>query len=165
MAYTTIREAWDAIPAVRECMRHSQTLVCRSDGEPENSPCNKSIANARLNEAVLQPYLLKMYESNLKLPTIDTVLTEVHEFYSMCRVQKDATILYNQAWSLRRLLQLVKARIYKPKPPQDSRANSVGHFPAALAVFPMLYQDSSLQCMVATLLGFRVEDVEDTVSG
>ncbi|CAE7732809.1 unnamed protein product [Symbiodinium sp. KB8] len=131
MAYTTIREAWDAIPAVRECMRHSQTLVCRSDGEPENSPCNKSIANARLNEAVLQPYLLKMYESNLKLPTIDTVLTEVHEFYSMCRVQKDATILYNQAWSLRRLLQLVK--------------------------------DSSLQCMVATLLGFRVEDVEEMV--
>ena len=128
MAYTTVREAWDAIPAVRERMRHSQpSLVLRSKGESENSPCNKSVANARLNEAILMPYLLRMHEQNLKLPSIDKVLSEVHEFYSMCRVQTDATVLYNQAWSLRRLLQLIKARIYKPKPPQDRGTNRVGY--------------------------------------
>ena len=116
----TLPCVWDSIPEVRERMRDTQQLVARGHGEATTGVCAKTIANARMNEKVLAPVLSRMCENDMKLPAIDNLMEDVNDFYDKCKASKENMVVYNTTWSLRSLLQIVKARIYKTKPPQDS---------------------------------------------
>ena len=113
----SIASLWERDFEIRQRARATGKLVLRGSDEPDSGPCKKIVANARLNKVVLLPLLHRMGETEFKLPTVDLLLTEVADFHSQVHLSPDDC--YNVVWSLRKLLQLVKARLYKPHPPSS----------------------------------------------
>ena len=116
---------WEVDAALRARVRTKHTLVLRSvsDGSTLNGCCavvERTTANCRLNKTVLFPILNHMNLVQLKLPPIERLLLACEEFFKMCNCQLPQTHVYQNAWGLRRLSQLVKSKIYKPDPPKET---------------------------------------------
>ena len=103
----SIASLWERDFEIRQRVRATGKLALRGSDEPDSGPCKKIVANARLNKVVLLPLLLRMGETEFKLPAVDLLLTEVADFHSQVHLSP------NDFWSLRKLLQFVKARAYK----------------------------------------------------
>ena len=89
-----------------------------------NTVIPKSVVVARYNISILLPVLdMVSVEPNLKLPCIDLLLAAVGDIYDKNRQDVPGSRVYQDAWGIRRLAQLVKSRLYKPNPPssQESR--------------------------------------------
>ena len=120
---------WDGDTRVRARLRdHGRLLLECVPGKKfpqtplESVAVPKSTANARANDFVLGVVLEIMSAApGLKLPVIDWMVEAVGTLYSFNRVGASSTTTYQDAWAVRRLCQLVKQRLYKPKPPKDSR--------------------------------------------
>ena len=117
---------WEASVDLRARVRSKHTLVLRSNPLPAASnvepgcvPVERTTANCRINASVLHPILHHMNLVQLKLPPIDRLLVAVHEFFTLCNNPLPQTSVYQNAWGLRRLAQLVKSKIYKTDPPKD----------------------------------------------
>lgn len=113
---------WDNDPQVRDRLRTLKRLVCRSDsnGIAAVGYVDKSMANAKINSCILCPILRKMHENDLKLPGIDQVQPEVYKVYGYNMVTVTEEVIYQDAWSIRRLLHYVKSILYRPTYPKDS---------------------------------------------
>ena len=119
--------AWDADPKVRARLReHGRLLLKAVPGKispeaPEpNEAVPKTVANSRANDFVLGFVLQFMADSpGYKLPCIDKMNEAIQLLYQWNRVQASVGSIYQDSWAVRRLLQLVKSRLYKPSPPKD----------------------------------------------
>ena len=118
-------KAWDNIEMNRTCVREHgrMLLVVESDGRPQvlprEAPIPKTVANARINKFMIRPVFEIMHQANSKLPTIDFMIAAVQAYYDENKLDGNASAVYQEAWGVRRLCQLVKSRIYKPTPPKD----------------------------------------------
>ncbi|CAE7877616.1 unnamed protein product, partial [Symbiodinium microadriaticum] len=119
---------WDNDAAVRTRLRESECMlvVVEGVGGAEVAPAPgmviaKSVANARANAVVLRAIMgwIASQVPGMKLPSIDLLLCAVAALYDKNRLLKDGQRMYQDAWGLRRLAQLVKARLYKQCPPKD----------------------------------------------
>ena len=119
--------AWDADPMVRSRLReHGRLLLKAVPGKttPEapqpNEAVPKTVANSRANDFVLGFILRIMADSpGLKLPCIDKLNEAIQLLYQFNKIEASVATIYQDAWAVRRLLQLVKSRLYKPSPPKD----------------------------------------------
>ena len=118
---------WDNDAAVRSRMREHRCMLLVVEGAEKQvvpAPVTviaKSVANARANAVVLRAVMAWMSNQvpGLKLPSIDLLLCGVAALYDKNMILKDGQRMYQDAWGLRRLAQLVKARLYKLTPPKD----------------------------------------------
>ena len=110
----TIAAAWEGNAAIRKCVRETSELIRRHENEPKQGPCAKNVVNALHNKGFLMPIFENISKPDLKLPSLDFLMQKVEAF---CATMKLDENIINAACSLRRLLQLAKARIYKTKPP------------------------------------------------
>ena len=129
MDYEALVGAWDADRAVRDRLRVHNRLLLSFKGRrvpleapDETESVVKSADNARANDIIIRHVFGCMNSSgSLKLPNIDNLqgamqrITEIN----LGDGKADTRVCYKDAWSLRSLCQLVKARLYKKKPPQD----------------------------------------------
>ena len=125
-AAVELAQAWDGVEAIRKSVRdHGRLLlVAGPDGNPlathREEVVPKCVATARLNKHVLIPVMNLMGRvEDYKLPTIDVMLGAVNTFYQDMKVELNASAIYQEAWGVRKLAQLVKARLYKKTPPKD----------------------------------------------
>ena len=128
MEPTVLVRAWDNHEPTREQLRtYGRLLLLPSpgnDSEPiipdVSAVIPKSVAVARFNAAVLLPVLdMISVETGLKLPCIDMLMEAVEGCYDKTQQDVPTTRVYQDAWGIRRLVQLVKARLYKKTPPTD----------------------------------------------
>ena len=118
-----LARSWDAESTIRDRLRGLGRLVLSTRGTDEAPPAKgeviaKSVANLRVNEQVLAPIMeITALRPQLKLPAIDPLLVEVKDLYDMHKLVVETCIIYQDAWAIRRLAQLVKSRLYKPTPP------------------------------------------------
>ena len=120
---------WDDTPSFREKMRQhgSVLLVPGPDGNgtlvaPDLAAGEipKSVKVARCNMDTMLPVFKCMAdEAGLKLPNIDMLLEAVSCVYKKYRLDPHTCRIYKDSWGIRRLAQLVKSRLYKPRPPQE----------------------------------------------
>ena len=117
--------AWEDSCELRDRVRlYSRfVLVAGHDGcgqapGERGSVIPKSVGNVRVNKVALLPICEWMScQEGLKMPTIDFFLESVAKHYIKHRLEADSMQIYQEAWGLRRLTQLVKSRLWKPKPP------------------------------------------------
>ena len=127
---------WEADRPLRARVRTKGSLVLRSGAvdstQPSTGPVERSTANCRLNKHVLLPVLNHMSIVELKLPPIEVLLLRCQEFFDEASTATASPcIVYQNAWGIRRLTQLVKSKLYKEKPPKDQGTNKsilVGRF-------------------------------------
>ena len=118
---------WDQTEEVRDRARAHGQLIMRSPHESMQAICQKSAQHARLNKSVLLPVLDAMASSDLKLPAIPVLLVEVSQFFTVNSVADvDGRLSYCTNWGMRKLLQLVKARLYKVFPPPPEECSIIG---------------------------------------
>ena len=118
--------AWEDCYELRDRVRMYARFVmfagpCDSIQNPKDKAAviPKSIANVRVNKLALIPVCEWMsLQRGLKMPTIDFLLESVAQHYGKHRLEPDSAQIYQEAWGLRRLSQLVKSRLYKKNPPQ-----------------------------------------------
>ena len=116
---------WDDDQSIRKRVRdHARLLmVAGPDGTEQAIPfeevVTKNVGNARVNKKVLRTIMVFMSTNNYKLPPIDTLLIAVGQFFELSKLTKSSTAIYQEAWGVRRLCQLVKSRLYKASPPKD----------------------------------------------
>lgn len=109
VGFEGLAHEWEAELGIRARMRTHKVLV-EDASTPMGFIC-KSVANLRHNDAVLRPLLKRMAKlTNKPLPSILAVENEVRELYSVCNEKTCATdkVVYQQAWGVRRLAQLMK---------------------------------------------------------
>ena len=113
-AAVELAQAWDGVEAIRKSVRdHGRLLlVAGPDGNPlatkREEVVPKCGATARLNKHVLIPVMNLMGRvEDYKLPTIDVMLGAVNTFYQDMKVELNASAIYQEAWGVRKLAQLV----------------------------------------------------------
>ena len=119
-------KAWDDIATFRDKMRtYNRMLVLPAGAGGVVAPeaghvIPKSIQVARCNMDTMYPiFKLMSGEVGLKMPIIDMVLEAATSVYDKYKVEPDTSKIYQDGWGIRRLAQLVKARLYKKHPPQE----------------------------------------------
>ena len=113
-------EEWESIGALRARVRQYSLLVICSGDDPNAYVC-KNTANTKLNAEVLSPLLHRMgMLDGTPLPAIDALQEEVKEYFTLCNVHVSVYAQYQQAWALRRMLQLVKSWTFRPNLPKDT---------------------------------------------
>ena len=91
---------------------------------PESSVC-KTSSNLKFNRAVLQP-LLAMCASVEGVPCVDTLYSEIEQFYKMHNLTHGFGVLRNDAWSVRYLFGVLKNYLWKTKPPRATCLTILG---------------------------------------
>ena len=126
-----LSQDWDACSDVRVRLRQTSNLLLVCDPEDDAQPTNdnpgcntepipKTVAVARWNKCVLLPVLGMMSEEpGLKMLVIDVLIAAVGDLYKMHKIDASICKIYQHAWGVRRLCQLIKARLYKPNPVKD----------------------------------------------
>lgn len=109
---------WEATD-LRHRARSGDGLLVWPEGPDKNAYVAKTVGNVRLNAQVLSPVLGRIAAlKGRPLPSIQAMMTEVVAFYTKCQINTSAALNYQQAWAIRRLLQLVKSCAFRPSPPQ-----------------------------------------------
>ena len=119
-----LRAKWDADRTLRARVRTKGSLVLRSGAvdsmKVDCTPVERTTANCRLNKYVLLPILNHMASVELKLPPIDFLLEQCQSFCEHeCNATLPQTVIYQNAWGLRRLVRIVKSKLYRTQPPKD----------------------------------------------
>ena len=123
--------AWDNIPSIRKRMREDHRFLVHYDNklkrEVYKTSVEKTTANVRANRLALSPLLSLMHHNNMLLPNIDRLIEQVSSLYSTSMVTISGDTAYNEAWSLRELLTLLKgegARCCRPEKPRKIKDRS-----------------------------------------
>ena len=123
-----LSRAWDNDPVIRERVRDGHHL-CRHWDETTEQEVNAyvecSVEDARANKFVLAPVLVLMKSNDLLLPNIDKLIQSIDLLYDTARKPRAMLHCYQQAWSIRRLIQQVKTHLYKDYPPQDCKCETI----------------------------------------
>ena len=115
---------WDDTPAIRDRMRNGDSLIYRFDpllGKSEPAPAvEASLENLKLNHAVLLPVLELMAKNELMLPSIENLIAAIEDFFILCKkTVRQPDHVYQEAWSIRRMIGRAKKFTYRSLPPQD----------------------------------------------
>lgn len=113
--------AWDNEPAIRERVRDNNNLCLTYDHDCKvgNGYVDATIENVKLNQAVLLPICKIMKENNLQLPILDHLIEAIDKFFQVAKLPRNPEHCYQEAWSIRRLLNKLKRSTYRVAPPQD----------------------------------------------
>ncbi|CAE7419639.1 unnamed protein product [Symbiodinium sp. CCMP2592] len=121
-----LAEEWEAIPLLRERMRKGLHLLiphplCKDDTKPSPDFVERSVHNCRQNKDVLIPAMKRWAaKSPETVPQVDYLYREVERFFQTC-CREDLTPgdTHMDAWTLRKLMTLVKSLLSKNSPPKD----------------------------------------------
>ena len=113
---------WDNDPAIRERMRSGDNLCLAWDGDTGkyvSKYVDPTIANLKVNSAVLKPLVILMGENQLRLPSISKLIDAVDELFKLAKLVRSSDHHYQEAWAIRRMIGKLKRFTYRPTPPQD----------------------------------------------
>ena len=109
---------WESAVDIRNMARECGLLLKSSD--PSNTHIPKTMANLRLNHLVVAFVAERMGRVEaLPMPSINILLEEIKEFFQLTRVPVTQQAIYQQAWALRRLTQLLKSLVWKKCAPKE----------------------------------------------
>lgn len=117
-----IAEAWDNSAKIRDRIRSNANLLMRWNYETDGEECGfveATIDNCRTNDEVLLPILRLMADNNLQIPTIQGLQETIEAFYQVCKVVRSPSLVYQEAWAIRRLIGKTKKITYRSYAPQD----------------------------------------------
>ena len=117
-----VAEAWDNSPKIRNRIHSNANLLMRwneETDEEESGFVEATIQNCRANDEVLLPVLRLMAENNLQIPTIQGLQESIELFYQLCKVVRSPSLVYQEAWAIRRLIGKTKKITYRSFAPQD----------------------------------------------
>lgn len=118
---------WDNHPVIRDRIRDGHHL-CRHLDETTQQEMDAyvecSMEDARVNKFVLSPIMVLMKSNDLLLPNLDRLIQSIDLLYHTARKPQSLEHSYQQAWSIRRLIQQVKSHLYKDFPPQDCKSGT-----------------------------------------
>ena len=111
------------LPSVTE-WEMGESLIMRFDstvGKTEAaSAVEATVENLKLNTPVLLPIMEIMAINDLRLPSIEALIGAIEDFYQLCKkTVRQPDYVYQEAWSIRRMIGRAKKFIYRPHPPQD----------------------------------------------
>ena len=119
----SVSASWDDEPSIRERIRMGRNLLVRinkATGEIESFGfIEATCENLKLNGDVLKPVLQVMKLHDLQLPSIESLISAIEEFYVLSKVCRSSDQVYQDSWCIRRMIGKVKKFIYRPLPPQD----------------------------------------------
>lgn len=122
-ALDQVPAAWDDSHVIRDRIRENKNLLLRwnpSTREVESHGfIEATCENCKLNSAVLLPVLGVMRNNELQLPSIEMLLAAIETFYQLSKVARSTDQVYQEAWSIRRLIGKTKKFIYRSSAPQD----------------------------------------------
>ena len=110
---------WENVDTIRSRVREGESLVvlvgktCSAEG---------TIAECVANMDILLPSLARLFISNLKLPTIQSLRDEVEIVYQKCQRQPSEDKIDDGAWEIRKLLKFVKRKATRSDPSLDTRS-------------------------------------------
>lgn len=113
---------WDNNPAIRERIRCNHNLCLAFNHEKqceESNYVDSTVANVKLNSMVLEPIVMIMKDNDLQLPSIDSLIKSVNDFFELAKLSRSSDHCYQEAWSIRRLIGKLKRFTYRNQPPQD----------------------------------------------
>ena len=99
--------AWEGDDLIRTRIREQGKLMAHP---PSQKIATCSISNAKLNQQVLKPALVRLKQSAGKIPLIDNLIPECEELYAKCAREVESDAGAKDAWSLRRMLSWLKRK-------------------------------------------------------
>ena len=118
----TLPMARDDSTVVRDRIRDNHNLLMKYDfneGKAVSHGYIDAVAdNVKLNAPVLKPLVGLMKDHDLQLPGIEPLISAIDGFYQLCKVARSNDLVYQEAWTLRRLIGKLKKYLYRPFPPQ-----------------------------------------------
>ena len=121
-----LSKKWDDDSVIRERIRNGFHLCRHWDHETKQETdtyVECCVDDARVNKLVVAPLLRLMKDNDLLLPSIDRLIQAICLFYEVGKKPRSLEHCYQQAWSLRRIIQNVKSHCYIDTPPQDRMLN------------------------------------------
>ena len=126
-----LHKHWEEEAQLRNRLRDYRRFILEAPlkgetepGVPESSVC-KTSSNLKFSRAVLQP-LLAMCASAEGVPCVDTLYSEIEQFYKMHNLTHGFGVLRNDAWSVRYLFGVLKNYLWKTKPPRATCLTILG---------------------------------------
>ncbi|CAE7187452.1 unnamed protein product, partial [Symbiodinium sp. CCMP2456] len=122
-----LHEEWENTPLLRERMRKGLHLLiphplCKDDSKPSPDFVERSVHNCRQNKDVLIPAMKRWAAHGPEtVPQVDCLYHEVEKLFQTC-YREDLTPgdTHMDAWTLRKLMTLVKSLLSKNNPPRDA---------------------------------------------
>jgi len=114
-----LSQAWD-VKELRDRLRAGSRLVVDTAGR--NFVCS-SDANVKCNLAVIAPVIQLL--QNSKVLGIDIIAANVSEIYEACKKERDATVIHQESWAVKRLAQFINSKASKKR---GSRAAALEFF-------------------------------------
>ena len=119
-----LHKKWDNDENIRARIRSGYHLCRHFDVEKKvetDDYVEACVEDTRANKFVIAPVLELMRVHGGLLPSIDGLIQSIDLFYQITTVSKGLEHSYQQAWAIRRSIQIVKSFAYKDQPPQDCR--------------------------------------------
>ena len=116
-------KTWDDNEMVRDRVRENHNLCqcihIESDQEViKDAYVEGNVLNVKLNLHVLEPVVEIMGQHERLLPSIDKLIQCIDVFYRKAKKPRDLEHCYQMAWSIRRMIQVVKTTCYRETPPE-----------------------------------------------
>lgn len=110
---------WENVDSIRSRAREGKPLVVVVG---KASSADGTIAECVANMDILLPSLARLFISNLKLPSIQSLREEVEHVYTKCQRQPSEDQIDDGSWDIRKLLKFVKRKATRSDPSLDTRS-------------------------------------------
>ena len=114
---------WDDNEMVRDRVRENHNL-CQTvhvEGDKEmirDAYVEGNVSNVKANVHVLEPVIEIMGHNERLLPNLDNLIQCIDAFYRKAKKARTLEHCYQMAWSIRRMIQVVKGACYRETPPE-----------------------------------------------
>ena len=106
---------WENVDSIRGRLREGKTLVTLANSKAADATILECVENMD----ILLPSLGRLFISDLKLPCVAGLRSEVEEVYTKCQRQPSESQIDDDAWDIRKLLKLVKRKANRSDPSLD----------------------------------------------
>ena len=115
---------WDNHEIIRDRLREDHNLLkgVHDDGEVTtltDKYVEGNVQTVRANQIVLEPLVEIMGANDRLVPNLDNLIQCIDCLYRKAKKPRLLEHCYQQAWALRRLIQVVKNQCYRKHPPED----------------------------------------------
>lgn len=115
---------WDNHEIIRDRLREDHNLLrgVHDDGEVTtltDKYVEGNVQTVRANQIVLEPLVEIMGANDRLVPNLDNLIQCIDCLYRKAKKPRLLEHCYQQAWGLRRLIQVVKNQCYRKHPPED----------------------------------------------
>ena len=114
---------WDDNERVRDRVRENHNLCQTVHVEDEKEMVRDAyvegnVLNVRANFDILEPVIEIMGRHERLLPNLDNLIQCIDAFYRKAKKARTLEHCYQMAWSIRRMIQVVKGCCYRETPPE-----------------------------------------------